>query len=80
MSNLTIELPESIHAELERLARDAKVTPSQFLAAAAAEKICAWHGADFLKREAALSKEEDWVRVLDLVPVQPPLPGDELPQ
>jgi predicted transcriptional regulator len=36
---LTVELPPGVHSAVERLARESGVTPEQFLAAAAAEKV-----------------------------------------
>jgi predicted transcriptional regulator len=36
---LTIDLPPGVRSAVERLARESGVTPEQFLAAAAAEKV-----------------------------------------
>lgn len=37
--SLTIDLPPGVRSAVERLARESGVTPEQFLAAAAAEKV-----------------------------------------
>ena len=79
MSTLTIQLPDSIRAQVEELARRDGITADQFLATAAAEKVSALRTVDFLKAEAEQGRAEDWDFVLSLVPARPPLPGDELP-
>ena len=80
MSTLTIQLPDSIRAQVEELAQRDGITADQFLATAAAEKVSALRTVDFLKAEAAQGRGEDWDFVLSRVPARPPLPGDELPQ
>ena len=80
MSTLTIQLPDSIRAQVEELARRDGITADQFLATAAAEKVSALRTVDFLKAEAAQGRAEDWDFVLSRVPARPPLPGDELPE
>jgi len=77
MSTLTIQLPDSIRAQVEELALRDGITADQFLATAAAEKVSALRTVDFLKSEASLGREEDWEFVLSRVPARPPLPGDE---
>ena len=78
MSTLTIHLPDSIRAQVEELARRDGITPDQFLATAAAEKVSALRTVDFLRAEAEQGRKEDWDFVLSRVPARPPLPGDEL--
>ena len=80
MTTLTIQLPDSIRAQVEELARRDGITADQFLATAAAEKVSALRPVDFLKAEAAQGRVEDWDFVLSRVPARPPLPGDELPE
>ncbi len=80
MSTLTIQLPDSIQAEVEMLSERDGITPAQFLALAAAEKVSALKTVDFLRSEAAKGSAEDWEFVLSRVPARPPLPGDELPR
>ena len=78
MSSLTIQLPESVRAQVEELAQRDGITVDQFLATAAAEKVSALRTVDFLKGEAAAGRAEDWDFVLSRVTARPPLPGDEL--
>ena len=80
MSTLTIQLPDSIRAEVEALARRDGISPDQFLATAAAEKVSALRTIEFLQNEAAKGRREDWDFVLERVPARPPLAGDELPK
>ena len=80
MSTLTIQLSDSMHAEVEALARRDGISADQFLATAAAEKVSALRTVEFLKNEAAQGRREDWNFVLERVPARPPLPGDELPR
>ena len=79
MSTFTIQLSDSMRAEVEALARRDGISPDQFLATAAAEKVSALRTVEFLKNEAAQGRREDWDFVLERVPARPPLPGDELP-
>ena len=78
MSTLTIQLPDSIRAEVEALALRDGISADQFMATAAAEKVSALRTLAFLQEEAAQGREEDWDFVMDRVPARPPLPGDEL--
>ena len=80
MTTLTIQLPDSIRAQVEELARRDGITADQFLVTAAAEKVSALRTVDFLKAEAAQGRVEDWDFALSRVPARPPLPGDELPE
>ena len=51
---------------------------SQFLASAASEKLAVMLTMDYLRREAAAGRREDFEKYLAAVPDAPPLPGDEL--
>jgi len=79
MSTLTVQLPDSIRAQIDALAREDGVSPEQFLATAAAEKVSALRTVEFLRAEAAKGRREDWDFVLDRVPARRPWPGDEVP-
>jgi hypothetical protein len=78
MSALTIRLPNSVHESIKLLARKDGISVNQFIASAAAEKMASFQTLDFLRREAALGKREDFEQFLKLVPDVPPLAGDEL--
>jgi len=68
MSTLTLQLPESLHAKIEELAKAEGISVNQFLATAAAEKMAALLTQDYLQREAAQAKREDFEKVLNAVP------------
>ncbi len=80
MSALTISLPESLRKRIEDAATRDGISLEQFVASAAAEKLAAWMTMDYLKREAALGRREDFDSFLSAVPANPPLPGDEMPE
>ena len=78
MSTLTIELPESLKKTIEKLAAKEGYSVNQFLASAAGEKLAVVLTMDYLRREAAAGRREDFERYLAAAPDAPPLPGDEL--
>lgn len=71
MSKLTIELPESVKANIEALAAKEGFSVSQFMASAAAEKLAVMTTMDYLRREAAAGRREDFERYLNAVPGGP---------
>jgi predicted transcriptional regulator len=78
MRTLTIELPESLKKTIEELAAREGYSVSQFLASAAGEKLAVVMTMDYLRREAAAGRREDFEKYLSTVPDALPLPGDEL--
>ncbi|MBI2946274.1 MAG: ribbon-helix-helix protein, CopG family [Verrucomicrobia bacterium] len=78
MSTLTIQLPESLKKAIEALTAKEGYSVSQFLASAAGEKLAVVLTMDYLRREAAKGRHDDFEKYLDAVPDAPPLPGDEL--
>ena len=78
MSTLTVELPESVKETIEDLAAKGGYSVSQFLASAASEKLAVMLTMDYLRREAAAGRREDFEKYLAAVPDAPPMPGDEL--
>jgi hypothetical protein len=72
MSTLTIQLPESLKKQIEALAAREGYSVSQFLASAAGEKLAVVLTMDYLRREAALGRREDFERYLASVPDVPP--------
>ena len=78
MSTMTIQLPESLKQTIEALAAKEGYSPSQFLASAAGEKLAVVLTMDYLRREAAAGRREDFEKYLAASPDVPPLPGDEL--
>ena len=78
MSTLTIDLPESLKETIEKLAAQEGYSVNQFLASAAGEKLAVMLTMDYLRREAAAGRREDFEKYLAAVPDVLPLPGDEL--
>ncbi len=78
MSTLTIELPDSLKKTIEDIAAKEGYSVSQFLASAAGEKLAAMMTMDYLRREAAAGRREDFEKYLAASPDVPPMPGDEL--
>jgi predicted transcriptional regulator len=73
MSSLTVELPDSLKKNIEALAAREGYSVSQFLASAAGEKLAVVMTMDYLRREAAAGRREDFEKYLAAVPdVAPP--------
>jgi predicted transcriptional regulator len=72
MSTLTIELPDSLRRSIEELAAKEGYSVSQFLTSAASEKLAVLMTMDYLRREAASGRREDFERYLNAVPDVPP--------
>jgi len=68
VSKLTVQLPESLHRSIAALAEQEGYSIDQFLASAAAEKMAALRTLDYLRRQAAEGKREDFDRFLAAVP------------
>ncbi len=64
MSTLTIQLPESLKKTIEALAAKEGYSVSQFLASAAGEKLAVVLTMDYLRREAAAGRREDFDKYL----------------
>ena len=78
MNTLTIQLPESLHKSIEALAAREGYSVSQFLASAAGEKLAVMLTMDYLRREAAAGRREDFEKYLAVVPDVPPAENDRL--
>ena len=78
MTALTIRLPNSVHESIKLLARKDGISVNQIIASAAAEKMASFQTLDFLRREAALGKREDFEQFLKRVPDVAAQTGDEL--
>ena len=78
MSRLSIELPDSLEKSIEALALKQGYTLSQFLTAAATEKLEAMAGLEFLRNEARLGKRGAFEHYLNAVPDVPPQDDDRL--
>lgn len=76
MSTLTIRISESLRRSIEALAKEEGYSIDQFLASAAAEKMAALRTLEYLRREAAGGRREDFDRFLAAVPDVEPSEGD----
>ena len=74
MHTLTVQLPDSLHRSIQALVEREGYSIDQFLASAAAEKMAALTTLDFLRREAAQGRREDFDAFLAAVP-HGPVPG-----
>ena len=80
MNTLTVEIPDSLHRSIQALVEREGYSINQFLASAAAEKMAALSTLDYLTREAALGRREDFERFLAAVPHSEPIETDRLPE
>ncbi|HXU37649.1 MAG TPA: toxin-antitoxin system HicB family antitoxin [Blastocatellia bacterium] len=78
MSTLTVELPDSLKQSIEDLAAKEGYSVSQFLASAAGEKLAVMMTMDYLRREAACGRREDFEHYLNAVPDLAPSEDDQL--
>ena len=78
MSTLTIELPDSLKQSIEEIAAKEGYSVSQFLASAAGEKLAVMMPMDYLRREAASGRREDFEHYLTAVPDVAPSEDDRL--
>lgn len=78
MSTLTIQLPDWLKKNIEALAAQEGYTVSQFLTSAAAEKLAVVLTMDYLRREAAAGRREDFEKYLAAVPDAEPAESDRI--
>jgi hypothetical protein len=78
MSTFTVQLPESLKKSIEALAAKEGYTVSQFLASAAGEKLAVMLTLDYLRREAAAGRREEFEKYLSAVPDVAPPENDRL--
>jgi hypothetical protein len=78
MSRLTVELPDSLKQSIEELAAKEGYSVSQFLAGAAGEKLAVVLTMDYLRREAASGRREDFEHYLEAIPDVAPQEIDRL--
>ena len=80
MNTLTVQIPDSLHRSIQALVDREGYSIDQFLASAAAEKLAALTTLDFLRREAAQGRREDFDAFLAAVPHGPVPETDRLPE
>jgi hypothetical protein len=79
MSNLNVQLPESLYKSLQKLAQQDGISIDQFIATAVAEKIAALTTETYLEELAKRGSREKYAEVLAKVPDVEPEPYDQLP-
>ena len=78
MSELIVQIPDSLRHSIEEIAAKEGYSVSQFLASAAGEKLAVMMTIDYLKREAASGRREDFEHYLNSVPDVSPQEADQL--
>ena len=78
MSELIVKIPDSLKHSIEELAEREGYSVSQFLASAAGEKLAVLMTIDYLKREAASGRREDFEHYLKSVPDISPEQADQI--
>ena len=78
MSTLSLRLPESLHNQLRRLAKQEGISINQLVASAAAEKVAALMTEQYLEERAGRGNREKFRAVLARIPDVVPLPEDAL--
>ena len=78
MSELIVKIPDSLKHSIEELAKREGYSVSQFLASAAGEKLAVLMTMDYLKREAASGRREDFEHYLKAVPDTAPPEDDHI--
>ena len=78
MSTVTIEIPDSLKQSIEDLAAKEGYSVSQFLASAAGEKLAVMMTIDYLNREAASGRRQDFDHYLKAVPDVAPSEADQI--
>lgn len=79
MSNLSIQLPDSLYKSLQKLAEQDGVSLDQFIALAVAEKIAALTTEGYLQERASQGNRSKYEAVLAKVAGIEPEPEDQLP-
>jgi hypothetical protein len=80
VTELTLQIPESLHRSIQALADRDGYSVDQFLASAAAEKLAAMQTLEYLRNEAAHGRREDFDRFLATVPDGAPIETDRMPE
>jgi predicted transcriptional regulator len=78
MSTLTIQLPDSLKRQVERLALHDGISVEQFVTLAAAEKVSALETESQLAKRAARANRDAFLDVMAKVPDAEPEPWDRL--
>ncbi len=77
MSELRVELPPEVRAEVARRAGGGPAAEAAWVADAVRERLAACADLEYLEARAARGSREAFDRVLAKVPAADPMPGDE---
>lgn len=78
MSTLSVRLPDSLHRQIRRLARQEGISINQFISTAAAEKMAALMTLDYLEERAKRGSREKFEAALARLPDVEPESHDRL--
>ena len=79
MANMSIRIPDSLHAAIKELAAKDGYSMNQFLITVAAEKLSSLATVDYLRERSERGSFEAFDQIMAKVPSAAPDPGDELP-
>jgi uncharacterized protein (DUF1778 family) len=81
LETVSLKMPRSLKAAVEKLAKADGTTVNQFLVMAAAEKLTAMQTAEtFFAERKGRGDKDAAIRLLRRAGGEPPRPGDELPE
>ena len=67
MSTLSLRLPDSLHEQIKKLAKQDGISINQFVSTAAAEKMSALMTVEYLEERASKSSKEKFMKALSKV-------------
>jgi hypothetical protein len=79
MSQHALKLPVSLFELAKKCAKEDDVSLNQFFVVAIAEKVSALKTAEYFRDRDNQEGIDHYYAILDKVPDNPPMPGDELP-
>ncbi len=68
MSALNLRLPDSIHNQLRKVAKQDNVSINQFISSAVSEKLSAFFTEDYLNKRAANANKKKFKSALSAIP------------
>ena len=78
MSTLSLRVPDSLHTQIKKLAKQDGTSINQFITTAIAEKISALMTESYLEERAKLSNKEKFQKALAMVSNREPDDEDKL--
>ena len=71
MSTITIQIPEYLREQVERLSAEEGFTVDQFFATAASEKLSVIRELDYIQSRAARANDQEFLALLQKIPADP---------